>query len=199
MQTEIEVKFLRLNHDDFRQKLIDIGATQVAPFRIMRRKNYDYPDRSLDAKGGWVRARDEGGGITLSYKQVDDRSLHGTKEVCLQIDSFDEADKFLTAIGLEVKSTQETKRESWELDGVQIELDEWPWVPPYIELEAKNEAALTAVLDKLGLDVKNGVHGSVEIAYQDIYDVTESEVNRMAIIEFTEVPGWLEERRRGGE
>lgn len=197
MQTEIEVKFLNADHTALRAKLEELGATLKQPERLMRRKNLDFPDRRLDKElNGWIRVRDEGDKITLSYKQVNDRTLHGTKEVNVIVDDFDTTCQFLEAIGITVKTYQETKRESWLLDDVQIELDEWPWVPAYVELEGPNEAAVKQVAESLGFAMKDGVHGSVEIVYRDIYDVTDDEVNSMDTIVFGPVPEWLEKRRK---
>jgi hypothetical protein len=49
---------------------------------------------------------------------------------------------------------------------------------------------------KLGFDWKDVLHGSVEKVYQEIYDVTEAEVDSWNPITFTEVPQWLESKRR---
>ena len=81
MQTEIEAKFPDIDPVDLRGRLKKIGATQKHPEVLMKRKTFDLPDNSLYAIGGWIRVRDEGDKITLSYKQLKDRSLHGTKEV----------------------------------------------------------------------------------------------------------------------
>lgn len=196
MQTEIEAKFLDINHDEVRKKLKTLGARLEQPMRLMRRKNYDFPGRTLEKeKTGWVRARDEGDKCTLAYKQLNDRTLHGTKEVSITVSSFEETCLLLEQIGLEAQSYQETKRESWVLGGVQIEIDEWPWVKPFIEIEAPTEDELKAVADKLGLKMNNAVHGSVEIVYLAEYDVTEEEVDHWDEIIFVPVPDWLEARR----
>ena len=178
MDTEIEAKFINQYHDVIRTRLKAAGAVCVQPERLMIRANYDYPDDSLaNNSRGWVRIRDEGDKVTLSYKQSDDKTLHGTQEINIQIDSFDKAHAFLQAIGMtKRKALQQTKRESWELDGVQIELDTWPWLQPFVELEAPNEALLRKVADKLGLDIANALHGSVIPAYQAEYDITENEM-----------------------
>ncbi len=197
MQIEIEAKFLDVNHDDIRVNLKKLGAKNVLPKRLMRRKNFDYPDQRLEKeKTGWVRVRDEGDKVTLAYKQLNDRTLHGTKEVSVTVGSFDETCQFLKNIGLEEQSFQETKRESWVLDGAEIELDEWPWVKPFIEIEAKSEDAIRRIAKKLGLDLKNAVHGSVEVAYQAEYEVTEEEVDHWPEILFNPTPDWLERKRK---
>jgi adenylate cyclase class 2 len=197
MQTEIEAKFLHVNHAELREKLKALGAICEQPLRQMRRKNYDHPDGRLGTEfHGWVRLRDEGDKITLSYKQLNDRTLHGTKEVSLTVNSYDATDSFLQAIGLAPNSFQETKRESWRIGDVQIELDEWPWIDPFIEIEGPSEAAVHETAETLGLVWDDAVYGSVEIAYQAAYDVTEDEIDSWQEITFTPVPSWLEAKRR---
>lgn len=156
MQTEIEAKWLNVDIDTMREKLRSAGATLVAVERHMKRRNYDYPDKHLEKIGGWVRVRDEGDKITLSYKQLNDRSLHGTKEVTVIVDDFDNTCIFLKAVGLKQTSFQETKHESWKIGDTEIELDTWPWIPSFIEIEAKNEEALRMTAVTLGLDFKLG-------------------------------------------
>jgi adenylate cyclase class 2 len=188
MKPEIEAKFLAVDHDQIRTRLTALGATQTRPSTLMRRKNYDYPDYRLEKQGGWVRVRDEGDKITMSYKQLNDRSLHGTHEVELTINDFDAADGFLIAIGLQQDNFQETKRESWRLGDVEIDLDEWPWIKPFIEIEGPSEAEVKDVASKLGLDWAVARHGSVEVAYQAEYDVTEEEIDHLSTILFSDPP-----------
>lgn len=196
MQTEVEAKFLDVNHDELRAKLEELGATCKHPVRMMRRRNFDYPDSQLEKIGGWIRVRDEGDKTTLAYKQLNDRSLHGTKEISVTVSDFAKTCAFLEAIGLEQKSYHETRRESWELDGAQIELDEWPWIKPFMEIEADNEARLKEVAARLGLNWDLALHGSVENAYQAEYEVTETEVDGWPEIRFEPVPVWLTAKRK---
>lgn len=196
MRPEIEAKFLGVDFDMIRQKLQAAGAVCVQSLRLMRRRNFDLPDDSLEAKGGWVRVRDEGDKVTLAYKQLDYRGIDGTKEVSVVVSSFDATCELLLSAGLKQTSYQETKRESWELDGAQIELDEWPWVKPFVEIEAQSATELFAVASKLGLNKEMALHGSVEIVYVQEYTVTEKEVDAWPEITFRPVPSWLEEKRR---
>jgi adenylate cyclase class 2 len=93
------------------------------------------------------------------------------------------------------KAYQVTKRESWLLDDVEVEIDTWPWIPQYVELEGKSEESIKDVVSKLGLEWKNALHGSVEIAYQAYFDVTEDEVDAWKEITFIPTPTWLEAKR----
>lgn len=196
MQTEIEAKFLHISIPKVRQQLIAIGAVLQQPERLMRRYVYDFPDRRLHQIGGWVRVRDEGDKVTMSYKQLNDRTIQGTKEVNLTVDSFENASTFLKALGLASKSYQETKRESWKLGEVELELDTWPWIDPFIELEGPSEAALRQTAELLELPWDQALHGSVETAYMDEYDVTEAEIDTWDHVIFEPVPDWLTHKRR---
>ncbi|MDP3795371.1 MAG: CYTH domain-containing protein [bacterium] len=169
MHTELETKFLDIDPDALRKKLRNIGA--------------------------WARVRDEGDKITMSYKRLIDRTLHGTKELTVTVSDFTEACGLLTALGLEAKSYQETKRESWMLAGAEIAIDTWPWIPPFVELEAPSETMLRPTAERLGFDWSAALYGSVETAYRAHYDVTEQEIARWERITFAPVPDWLTARR----
>lgn len=198
MQTEIEAKWLNVVKDDLRARLRACGAQLRTTERLMVRHVYDHPDMRLEKIGGWVRVRDEGDKITMGYKQLQDRSLHGTKEVSVTIDNYAAGCDFLEAIGLKATSYQETKRESWTLDDAEIEIDTWPWIPSFVEIEASDESKLQTVASKLGLNMAEALHGSVEIAYQAVYDVTDAEIDNCPEIRFVAVPEWLEAKRRPG-
>lgn len=191
MDTEIEAKWLNVDHTEMRERLKACGAKLVQSERLMTRKVFDHEDKRLEKLGGWVRVRNEGDKVTMSYKQLNDRTLHGTKEVSVVVDDFDKTCTFLESIGLRAHSYQETKRESWILRDSEIELDTWPWIPSFLEIEAPSENELKKTAQELGLNYDNALHGSVETAYQAIYDVSEEEIDNWEEIKFSEVPDWL--------
>jgi adenylate cyclase class 2 len=196
METELEAKFLDVNPDKLRLLLKQNGATLVHPERLMRRKNFDYSDRRLEKIGGWVRVRDEGDKVTLSFKQIFDRTIEGTKEISLKVEDFEKMDEFLAVVGFECKSYQETKRERWDFNGVEVTIDTWPWIPTLVELEGKSADELKAAAEKLQLDWKKALHGSVENAYQAYYDISEDEINNCKLTTFVPVPDWLMARKK---
>lgn len=196
METEIEAKFLDINPSELRERLRNMRAIQEYPERLMKRKTFDDQDRTLRKVGGWIRLRDEGDRITLSYKQLNDRTLHGTKEVTVTVDNFNTASLFLESVGFKQKSFQETKREKWMLGQAEITINTWPWIPPFVEIEALDEKTIKALSAKLGFDWAHALHGSVETAYQNYYDVTEEEIDSWPTITFVPSPDWLEMKRK---
>jgi adenylate cyclase class 2 len=191
METEVEAKFPDVDVGELRIKLKNLGAEQEHPEVLMRRRNFDFPDKRLERAGGWVRVRDEGNKVTLCYKQLNDRTLHGTKEVSVIVGDFDKTCVLLTTIGLEEKAYQETKREKWLFDFVEVAIDTWPWVPSFVELEGANEESVKRVAEMLGFDWGKAMHGSVETIYQMHYNFTESEIDNWKSITFIDPPEWL--------
>jgi len=196
MKTELEAKFLDINIDELRELLKSNHATLIHEERLMRRKNFDYSDSRLEKIGGWIRVRDEGDKITLAYKQLVNRTLEGTKEIEVIVEEFDKTCNFLLAIGLINFSFQESKRERWDLDGIEVTIDTWPWIPTFVELEGESEEKLRESALKLKLDWSKALHGSVEIAYQAYYNVTDEEIYKWDNVTFTSTPDWLEMRKK---
>ena len=56
MNTEIEVKFINIDHDKIRSRLQELGATLEQPMRVMRRVVIHTPD--MTAKNAFLRIRD---------------------------------------------------------------------------------------------------------------------------------------------
>lgn len=173
MQVEIEAKFLNQNHDVIRELLRQIGANRIYPKMTMRRTVLDYSDRRLQKKGAWVRLREElDGSIELMVKQVANDSLGQTFEQPITVSDYQAAKQFLLSLGLKVKGEQESKREVWEYKGIEIMLDEWPWVQPFIEIEAKTEAEVKDFAKLLGLNWSDAKFGGVTPVYLEEYTLT---------------------------
>lgn len=192
MQTEIEAKFTDIGIDRMREKLSQAGATLVHAERLMRRHIFHLPD----GENAWVRVRDEGDKVTMTYKHTAERTLHGTKEVDLIVDDFVRATEFLEAVGLRQKSIQETKRETWSLKECEVTIDTWPWVPTCSEVEGPTEEAVRAVASMLELDWSKALQGGIEPLYQRYYAVTEEEVRSWSSMTFGPVPEWLEKVKK---
>ena len=177
MQTEIEAKFLQVDPNDIRMRLEKVGATCKQPMMLMRRVVLD--NEQLQPKNAFVRIRDEGHRIAMTYKQYDDQALAGAKEIEFSVSDYDAAVTFLEALGVKAKSTQEARREIWELDDVEIVIDEWPWIDPYIEIEGPSEESVKRMADKLGFEWKDASFGDIMTAYRAQYPKTGDTRNDM--------------------
>jgi adenylate cyclase class 2 len=167
MNTEIEAKFVNVDHEMVRMKLEEIGAEIEQPMRLMKRVLFETDE--LRAKNAFIRVRDQGDKVTLTYKQFDERSITGAKEIEIVVNNFDETVKLLIAAGMPLGSFQETKRETWKLGSTEIVLDLWPWLNPYIEIEGESESNVKEVASLLGFDWTKAVFGDVMEAYRVQY------------------------------
>lgn len=169
MQQEIEAKFLNIDPEQIRAKLKEAGAILEQPMRLMRRVQFDYPDMRYknDNYTERLRVRDEGNKVTTTYKKKNDTNY--TYELETTVGSFDDMVNIYKAIGLKDFSYQESKRETWNLDGVEVVIDEWPWLNTYIEIEGLDEPSIKVAAEKLALEWRNAKFGSVDTAYMDQY------------------------------
>lgn len=196
MVPEIEVKFLDVNHDSIRKRLEEIEAVCEHPMRLMRRTMLDYPDRRLQ-KDNWgrLRVRDEGSVVTTAYKSGGDNEY--SQEIETTVGSYEKMVQLFEAIGLQSYSTQESKRETWHYKGVEVVLDEWPWLKQYIEVEGPDEESVKSVVELLNLDWGQARLGNADVAYRAQYaNMKDSEtINSMTELLFDkEMPKWLKDR-----
>ncbi|MDO4612312.1 MAG: class IV adenylate cyclase [Candidatus Saccharibacteria bacterium] len=191
MQPEIEAAFLDINKDALRKKIKEQGGKLILEETLMRRVVFD-----TGKPNSFARVRDEGDKITMTYKNVGDLTLSGTKEICFNVDNYDKAIAFIEALGLKGKANQETLRENWELNDVEISIDTWPWLPTFVELEGPTEEAVKNVAEKLDLDMKDAHYGSVDETYKQYYDIENDDINSCPEIKFKPIPEWLQQKRR---
>jgi len=179
MHTEYEAKFypLPFTKDEFRKILEDHGAVCKVPERLMRRILFGKEVNTM-IHADYLRVRDEGAGtISLSAKThaVEGGDIADQKEVELKIDSFDEAVLLLETMGMQKTEYMENKRESWLIDGAHVEIDTWPGLPVYCEVEAGSEGEVKRIADLLGLDWEGRRITSVVEVYAEKYSLTKME------------------------
>ena len=167
MKTEIEAKFLRIDPDDIRECLKKAGATCEQPMKDMRRVIFRSDE--MDGKHAYLRVRDEGYRVAMTYKQFDEMSLTGAKEIEFTVGDYEAAVALLKVVGLEARSVQETRREIWHLDDAEVVIDEWLWIEPFIEIEAPTEAGVQKAAERMGLDWSEAAFGDIMTAYRAEY------------------------------
>ena len=168
MKSEIEAKFLDVSIDDIRDRLNAAQAVLEHPMRLMKRALIEEPHHVKE--NSFIRIRDEGDKTTLTFKRRSlpdgTTTIDSTKEIETTVGDFDTAVEIFSEAGWQYITLQESRRETWHLDGAEVVIDEWPWIQPYIEIEAESEEIVRAVAAKLGLDWKDAAFGSVDIIYQ---------------------------------
>ncbi len=176
MQIEYEATFTEIDKDDIRDRLKSAGAKLVKEEFLQKRNVYNLPTNT-NITGSWARVRDEGDKITLSVKAVDGSEIHNQKEICLTVDSFQEAGQLLEILGCKSKAYQETKRELWSLDEVDITIDTWPFLETFVEVEGASEALVKTVSERLGFDWSSAKFCAVDRLYEDKYGTPKDVIN----------------------
>jgi adenylate cyclase class 2 len=160
MPTEFEAKILDVDPVKVAQVIIAKGGRQAGETVLLRRYVYDI---SPGDKSRWIRLRDTGSGSTLTVKEIRHDGIDGTDETEVGVDQFEATNDLLGKLGFTPRSYQENKRTSFLLDGARLEIDEWPLIPPYLEIEAgsREEVLRTAALlgySELDLTAENTVN-----------------------------------------
>lgn len=158
---EIEVKFLNVDAEKLQEKLKAIGAEKTGEY-FYRRQVFDFPGFTLNEKGAWLRLRDEGDRIALSYKQRLGIKSHdgtvsdeGMKEVEVVVSDFDKTKDLLLSLGMIEKFYQENKRIRYKKGTTEFDIDFWPQLEPYLEIEAESWDKVDESIKELGLNPKD--------------------------------------------
>ncbi len=108
-----------------------------------------------------MRLRDEGNQVAITIKEVHAETVDGTKETEIVVDDFNEASLLLEKLGFVPDIYSENRRTSFELQGAKIELDYWPRVPPYLEVEADSKEKVKEIVELLGFTMEQtcAIHG----------------------------------------
>ncbi len=176
MNIEYEATFAGVDKNIVRDKLKKAGAEMIRPEFLQKRITFNLPS-GHELKGGWLRVRDEGDKITLSLKVVDGNKIESQKEVCLTIDSLENARSILQNIGCLEKAYQETLRELWKINEVEVSIDEWPFLEPFIEIEGPSEQTVKEIASKLGFEWDKARFCAVGTLYAEKYTVSEAIIN----------------------
>lgn len=149
MQTEFEVKILNIDVNEIKAKLESLGAKFLKE-KFQKRYTYDFTPRK---EGSWIRLRTDGHKTTLTIKEIHNDQIDGTKELEIIVDDFEKTNLILEKLGYSHKAYQENKRISYVLDGVEIEIDFWPKIPTYLEVEGKSVEDVERVVKLLGFEL----------------------------------------------
>lgn len=176
--TEYECKFYPVDKEEYRKKLKDLGAVLAIPERKMIRAIADSHVNAILPKMNYIRVRQEGNLIRLSYKTTADQNgnLSDQKEIDVEVNDFDKTVKILEATGLKFNRLQETLREEWEYKGAQITIDTWPGLDTYSEIETTSEEKVKEIATDFGFDWNRKIITAAAEVYSRVYKIDIEEV-----------------------
>ena len=177
MKIEYEVRFLEINKDSLVKKLKSIGAIEVGDwFQI--RKTFDLINPQQNS---WLRLRTNGEITTLTVKEINSAKIDGTKEAEVVVNDFDEMDRILTKIGLKARNYQENRRHQFKYKNTEIDIDTWPLIPTYVEIEGKDEQTIKEVCADLGLNYEKATTMDVTDIYKNIYNIDILKIKKLKL------------------
>ncbi len=151
MFIEYEATFINIDKDEMRERLTKAGAKLVRAEFLQKRVTFD-PPVGHQKFGAFLRVRDEGDKITLARKEIGTAGIADQKETCVNVSNFDDTVEILKDTGCIPRSYEETKRELWNLDGLEVTIDEFPFLEPFVEVEGKSEEEVRAGSEKLDFE-----------------------------------------------
>ena len=171
MPIEFEAKVLDIEPDELAERIVRLGGRRVGE-RLMRRYVYDI--RAVEASR-WIRLRDDGTAVTLAVKEIAHDGIDGTTETEVVVSDFEVTNELLVRMGFQAKSYQENRRSSFELDDAHLEIDWWPLIPPYLEIEGQSREHVVRVGEALGVS-ENGLTGENTVNVYARYGIDLTEI-----------------------
>ena len=170
MNREIEARFLDIDKQKLIEKLVALGAIDKGDRLLTEVIFYD-ADGAWHAERRFVRLRSVGDGVTLTYKSNKAQTIDSAREVEFAVPDADLAEQFLVNIGLVAARHQEKRRHTFELNDVTIDIDTWPRVPTYAELEGPSEQSIKVVAGLLGFAWKDAVFDDARAVIENRYSI----------------------------
>lgn len=168
---EFEIKFLEVNVPELEKKLLEIGARKAGEYDYIITL-FDYPDFRLDKDNSWLKLRTEGKETTLSFKQrigvkSRDGSIpdEGMKEIEIVVEDYQKTYEIFKALGFIIKREMGKKRIRYTKGKAVYDIDFWPQIPPYVEVEADSIENAKAAAREAGFDPEKGLICSASNVY----------------------------------
>jgi len=122
----------------------------------------------------WIRVRQTNDKTTIAVKHIlapNKTNIQQMQETEIEVASIKEANNLLEALGFSYKSYQEKERITYILGDIEIDIDTWPGIPTYVEVEGKSEKELESILNKLGYTIKDTISCTADEVYEK-YGIT---------------------------
>lgn len=165
MKTEIETRFLEIDKDKLLLRLRELGAEDKGEVKLNEVIFYD-KNLEWQKEHKLAKLRKKNDTVTLTFKNNKEQKVDSAKEIEFTVSSFEEAKAFLEAVGLVAYRVVEKYRHSFHLNGVTVDIDTWPKIPVYAELEGPSVDDLKLVAGELGLVWEERFDGDPRYVYK---------------------------------
>ncbi len=182
MQKEIETRFLDINKDQLAQKIALLGAIDKDEEKV-EEIIFHAADMSWVGKRKFVRLRKTKDKIKLTYKENVEQAVDSAQEIELEVSDLGKCSELLSKIGLTPMRQLEKYRHTFKLNGVTIDIDTWPKIPAYAEIEGPSVESLREICGKLDMDWEKRFDGDAREVFRHYgYDL-----DSITVITFSEL------------
>lgn len=171
---EVEVKLLEISPSWVEEKLTSLGAKKKFS-GIVKVKYFDKENEEIRNKGDLLRVRqfeDKRTEVCYKTNKHEEDGYKVCDEYNLTGESFEEAVKLFENLGYKVTCSYEKKRTIFNYKSLEIVIDEYPQIPPFIEIEGTDTEAIEKLIKELGLEKNerssHAIGGLIKEKYPDI-------------------------------
>ncbi|MBI4054112.1 MAG: CYTH domain-containing protein [Candidatus Doudnabacteria bacterium] len=150
---EVETKILNVNSGSLGERLRALGAAQVLDTRL--RVDWFWPQGTVAGQEPWfLRIRTDAQNrseVTWKGRSKILGAARKHPELNLAVSDPEKLAKIFESLGLEKYAHQEKDRVSWTYQDWRFDLDQYPGMPGYLEIEGKDETHVQQAIALLGL------------------------------------------------
>ena len=165
--------------------LNSIGDLEIEQIRqIISDKKLEESFRKFNINPNkWIRLRESNGKTELTTKHILEKKNSKFQNVIeneIEVSSLEEANLILESIGISRRSYQEKIRYSYKYKEAEIEIDIWPLLNPYLEIECDDEKIIDEIVNMLNLSS----HEIVSLNTEQLYKRINIDVHAMSELKF---------------
>lgn len=154
MKQEVEVKVLNVNVDGLKKILLQKGGRNIGIYRLA--VDWYRPIGQKFGEENWylrIRTYSDGRSeMTWKGKSKKGQNSRADNEINIDLSEPESFSELLCKIGLEKYAHQEKDRQSWVLGDLKIDIDTYPKMPTYAEIEGKSDEDIAKAIKLLKLE-----------------------------------------------
>ncbi len=171
MTHEIETKVLNINVEDIKEKLVSMDAQKIQETKLI--VDWYRLVGTQEGQDPWflrIRSNSEGKHeVTWKAKSEILGTARKHKEINFLVEEPEKLSDLFEELGLEKYAHQEKERISFIYKDWQFDLDQYPGMPAYLEVEGQSEEHVKEAMVLLGLENSSTWAKGERILIQDTY------------------------------
>lgn len=165
---EIEAKFYVKNLQRLEDHLERAGARLIQSRVLETNLRFDLPGAPMRAEGRVLRLRRDKE-VRLTYKSAstNENGVLSREEIEFTVDDFEQARRFLEALGYQKLVYYEKYRTIYELNETSIMLDELPY-GNFVEIEGETSVSIRTLAELLELNWEAAIASSYHVLFDRV-------------------------------